>query len=71
MGQFNLSYGKVFGGAGTFLPKKVPANRLPDKKQTHFGSEMGLFWLHIWKLFAENAILRFCGDITSRSRRGD
>ena len=38
MGQFNLSYGKFFGGAGTFLPKKVPANRLHKskfEKQSH------------------------------------
>ena len=33
MGKFNLSYGKVLGGAVTFLPKKVPANRLHDKSK--------------------------------------
>ena len=33
MGYLLLALGKVFGGAGTFLPKKVPANRLPAKSK--------------------------------------
>ena len=33
MGYLLLALGKVFGGAGTFLPKKVPANRIPDKSK--------------------------------------
>ncbi len=36
MGQFNLAYGKVFGGAGTFLSKKVLANRLPYKSKFEY-----------------------------------